>query len=74
MTTDASTTEWGGDFKRLLTAEEIIHRVKQPEDRNAIGKLDSTVGQIAILFRGMGKRERKSWRAELPGCASITMM
>ena len=32
-----------------------------------MGKLDSTVGQIkAIVFRGMGERERKSWRAELP--------
>ena len=67
VTTDASTTEWGGDFRRLLIREEIAHRVKQPEDRNAIGKLDSTVGQIkAILFRGMGERERKSWRTELP--------
>ena len=68
VTTDASTTEWGGDFKRLLIRENIVHRVKQPEDRNAIGKLGSTVGQIkAILFRGMGERERKSWRTELPG-------
>ena len=67
VTTDASTTEWGGAFKQLLIREDIIHRVKQPEDRNAIGKLDSTVGQIkAILFRGMGERERKSWRTELP--------
>ena len=51
VTTDGSTVEWSREFKELLEARGIIHRVKEPSDANAMGKLDATQQRLRALLR-----------------------
>ena len=52
-----------------LEARGIIHRVKQKEDRNAMGKLDATIQRVkALLIRPMvdDDGDDRPWSERLP--------
>ena len=42
--------------------------MKQKEDRNAMGKIDSTIRHVkALLFKGVAEDTQRDWVARLPG-------
>ena len=52
----------------MLTVAGIAHRMKQKEDRNAMGKIDSTIRHVkALLFKGVAEDTQRDWVARLPG-------
>jgi len=66
ITTDDSKAEWLGEFEEELKHQRIIRRIKQPEDRNAMGKIDATIGRVKkLLFHGLADRARRSWSGSL---------
>ena len=59
--------EWQGAFQTLLNSRHIVHRMKQKEHVNAMGKIDSTIRHVkALLFRGLAEDARVDWVAKLP--------
>ena len=51
VTTDGSKVEWSKEFLEKLVKYNIIHRVKEPTDANAMGKLDATQQRLRALLR-----------------------
>ena len=66
VTTDGSNAEWQGAFKEQLQAKGIVHRVKQKEDRNAMGKLDATIQQLRAQLMRPAVETPGPWSARLP--------
>ena len=66
VTTDGSLAEWQGDFKEMLARRGIVHRVKQKEDRNAMGKLDATMQQLRAQLMRPAVETPGPWSARLP--------
>ena len=58
ITTDGSLAEWKGEFEVMLRGLGIIHRIKEPTDMNAMGKLDATQQRLRALLRPKGGRQR----------------
>ena len=66
VTTDGSLAEWQGAFKEKLAERGIVHRVKQKEDRNAMGKLDASMQQLRAQLMRPAVEIMGPWSARLP--------
>ena len=73
ITTDSFTPgkggnpEWQKQFQEMLTVAGIAHRMKQMEDRNAMGKLDATIRHVkSLLFKGVAESAQRDWVTRLP--------
>ena len=59
--------EWQNEFEDTLEKANIAHRMKQMEDRNAMGKLDATIRHFrALLFQGVAEDAQRNWLQRLP--------
>ena len=69
MTTDGSKVEWSREFLEVLADFNIIHRVKEPTDANAMGKLDATQQRLRALLRVKvdGSGHTGAWSERLSG-------
>ena len=69
VTTDGSLAEWKGEFEALLKKRGIIHRQKEPQDANSMGKLDATQQRLRALLRVKvdGSGHQGPWSERLPG-------
>ena len=69
ITTDSSNVEWSREIQGVLQRYNIIHRVKEPTDANAMGKLDATQQRLRALLRVKvdGSGHKGAWSQRLPG-------
>ncbi len=60
---------WKGEFQAVLERRGITHRIKEPTDASAMGKLDATQQRrrAILLVKVDGGGGKEPWSQRLPG-------
>ena len=58
--------EWKGSFKEMLEKRSIVHRIKSPQDSNALAVVDRKIQQIKVAISGRQMEKDEDWKLLLP--------